>query len=46
VNAVVIGRLCAEVGSFNLQAATRIAATDRAGLERMARYLARPASRH
>ena len=27
---------------FNLQAATRIAATDRAGLERMARYLARP----
>ena len=42
VDAVVNGRLCAEVGGFNLQAATRITAADRAGLERMARYLARP----
>jgi hypothetical protein len=42
VDAVVTGRLCADVAGFNLQAATRIAASDRAGLERMARYLARP----
>jgi hypothetical protein len=32
---------CAEVEGFNLQAATRISARDREGLERMARYLAR-----
>jgi hypothetical protein len=38
----VMGRLCAEVEGFNLQAATRIHAGDREGLERMARYLARP----
>jgi Putative transposase/Transposase zinc-binding domain len=42
VDAFVMGRLCAEVEGFNLQAATRIAASDREGLERMARYLARP----
>jgi len=42
VDAVVMGRLCAQVEGFNLQAATRIGATDRQGLERMARYLARP----
>jgi len=42
VDAFVTGRLCAEVAGFNLQAATRIAANDRKGLERMARYLARP----
>jgi len=37
-----MGRLCAEVQSFNVQAATRVAANDRQGLERMARCLARP----
>ena len=37
-----MGRLCAEVEGFNLQAATRLHAGDRDGLERMARYLARP----
>src|SRR3954471_17992638 len=42
VDAFVMGRLCAQVEGFNLQAATRIAANDREGLERMARYLARP----
>jgi len=42
VDAFVMGRLCAQVEGFNLQAATRVAASDRAGLERMARYLARP----
>jgi hypothetical protein len=42
VDAFVTGRLCADVAGFNLQAATRIAANYRAGLERMARYLARP----
>jgi Putative transposase/Transposase zinc-binding domain len=42
VDAIVTGRLCADVAGFNLQAATRIAANDRAGIERMARYLARP----
>src|SRR5450432_879210 len=41
VDAFVMGRLCAEVEGFNLQAATRISASDREGLERMARYLAR-----
>ena len=41
VDAFVMGRLCAEVEGFNLQAATRISARDREGLERMARYLAR-----
>ncbi|HEY4183918.1 MAG TPA: transposase [Polyangia bacterium] len=38
----VIGRLCAEVAGFALQAATRVGASDRLGLERMDRYLARP----
>jgi hypothetical protein len=42
VDAFLLGRLCAEVEGFNLQAATRVAANDREGLERMARYLARP----
>jgi hypothetical protein len=42
LEAFVMGRLCAEVEGFNLQAATRIHAGDREGLERMARYLARP----
>ncbi|HVX93653.1 MAG TPA: transposase [Polyangia bacterium] len=42
LDAFVMGRLCAEVEGFNLQAATRIHADDREGLERMARYLARP----
>jgi hypothetical protein len=42
LDAFVMGRLCAEVEGFNLQAATRIHAGDREGLERMARYLARP----
>jgi hypothetical protein len=42
VDAFVMGRLCAQVEGYNLQAATRIAANDRDGLERMARYLARP----
>jgi hypothetical protein len=42
VDAFVMGRLCAQVEGFNLQAATRIGANDREGLERMARYLARP----
>ena len=42
VNAFVMGRLCAQVEGYNLQAASRIAANDRDGLERMGRYLARP----
>jgi hypothetical protein len=42
VEAFVFGRGCAQVEGFNLQAATRIAANDRAALERMCRYLARP----
>jgi hypothetical protein len=42
VDAFVVGRLCAQVESFNLQAATRLGASDREGIERMARYLARP----
>ena len=42
VDAFVMGRLCAQVEGFNLQAATRLSANDREGLERMARYLARP----
>jgi len=33
---------CALVEGYKLQAATRLAANDREGLERMARYLARP----
>ena len=42
VHAVVMGRLCAQVEGYNLQAATRVGASDREGLERMGRYLARP----
>jgi hypothetical protein len=42
VDAVVVGRLCAQVEGYNLQAATRLGASDREGLEPMARYLARP----
>jgi hypothetical protein len=42
VDAVVMGRLCAQVEGYNLQAATRVGASDREGLERMGRYLARP----
>ena len=37
-----MGRLCAQIEGYNLQAATRLAASDRDGLERMGRYLARP----
>ena len=42
IDAFVMGKLCAQVEGFNLQAATRVRANDREGLERMARYLARP----
>lgn len=42
VDAVLLGKLCAQVEGYNLQAATRLAANDREGLERMCRYLARP----
>jgi len=42
VDALVMGRLCAQVEGYTLQAATRVGANDRAGLERIARYLARP----
>jgi len=42
VDAFVMGKLCAQVEGYNLQAATRVRANDRKGLERMARYLARP----
>jgi hypothetical protein len=42
VDGFVMGRLCAQVEGYNLQAATRIAANDRDALERMGRYLARP----
>jgi hypothetical protein len=42
VDVFLMGRLCAQIGGYNLQAATRLAANDRDGLERMARYLARP----
>ena len=41
-DAFLMGRLCAQVEGYNLHAATRIAANDGNGLERMARYLARP----
>ena len=42
MDAFVMGRLCAQVEGYNVQAATRLGANDREGLERMARYLARP----
>jgi hypothetical protein len=42
LDAFVMGRLCAEVEGFSLQAATHIHAGDRAGAGRMARYLVRP----
>jgi Putative transposase len=42
VDVFLMGRLCAQVEGYNLQAPTRLAANDRDGLERMARYLARP----
>jgi hypothetical protein len=42
VDVFLMGRLCAQIEGYNLQAATRLAASDRDGLERMARYLARP----
>ena len=42
VDAFVMGKLCAQVEGYNVQAATRVPANDREGLERMARYLARP----
>jgi hypothetical protein len=45
VDAFVLGRVCAQVEGYNLRAATRVAANDREGLERMGRYLARPRSR-
>ena len=44
VDAFVMGKLCAQVEGYNVQAATRVRANDREGLERMARYLARPRS--
>jgi hypothetical protein len=37
-----VGKLCAQMEGYNLQAATRLAANDRDGLERVGRYLARP----
>jgi hypothetical protein len=37
-----MGKLCAQIEWYNRQAATRLAANDRDGLERMGRYLARP----
>ena len=40
VDAFVMGRLCAQVEGYNLQAATRIAANDCEALERMGRYSA------
>ncbi len=36
-------KLCASAEGFNLHAATRIAARDRSGLERICRYVSRPA---
>ena len=42
VDAFVMDRLCAQVEGYNLQAATRVGANDRGGLERMGRYLSRP----
>jgi hypothetical protein len=42
IDVFVMGRLCAQIEGYNLQAATRLAANDRNSLERMARYLARP----
>jgi Putative transposase len=42
VDVFLMGRLCAQIEGYDLQAATRLAANDRDGLERMARYLARP----
>ena len=45
LDAFVMGRLCAEVEGFNLQAATRLHAGDREGLERMARYAERELAR-
>jgi hypothetical protein len=44
IDAFVMGKLCAQIEGYNLQAATRIRANDREGLKRMARYLARPRS--
>jgi hypothetical protein len=42
VDGLLLGKLCAQVEGYNLQAATRLAANDRGGLERMCRYLVRP----
>lgn len=42
LDAFVMEHLCAQVEGYNLQAATRLGAQDREGLERMARYRARP----
>jgi hypothetical protein len=42
VDGMLLGKLCAQVEGYNLQAATRLAANDRDSLERMCRYLARP----
>jgi hypothetical protein len=36
------GALCAQAQAFNLQAATRVAANDKAGRERLCRYILRP----
>jgi len=41
-SAFVLGRRCAQVEGFNLHANVRVHANDRAGLERICRYLARP----
>ena len=40
LDAFVMGRLCAEVEGFNLQAATRIHADDREGLDELCSYFA------
>jgi hypothetical protein len=42
LEATVVGRRCAAVEGFSLHANVRVAANDRAGLEHLARYLARP----
>ena len=42
VDALLMGRLCAQVEGYNVQVATRVGANDREGLERMGRYLSRP----
>ncbi|HEY5284670.1 MAG TPA: transposase [Polyangia bacterium] len=40
--AAIIGKRCAEVAGFNVNANVRVGAKDRVGLEHLCRYLARP----